>query len=150
MESAFVGSAVAEESHRDPIQTHVLGGQRGAGSDRDAGSHNGVGAQHAQVRLGNMHRAALALVITGGFAEKLCHRLIEAPALGNHVPVTAVSAGDLIVHRQVGANASRHSFLADVRVQKTGDLTPGKQLDDSLLKFPDAYHQFIQLQPNFR
>jgi hypothetical protein len=59
----------------------------GPDGDRDAGAHDAVGAEHAEVEVADVHRPALALAVAGGLAHQLGHHLGELAALGDEVPV---------------------------------------------------------------
>ena len=96
MERALRHRAVAEERDRHaPVGTEL---RRGGGADRDrqARGHDPVGAEDADGRIGDVHRASAAAVR----ARVLAHQLGEHPerlqALGEAVPVAAMRRRDHI------------------------------------------------------
>ena len=121
VEHALMGGAIAEEGQRDSAVFLVLGAERGAGGQRDARTHDAVGAQDTQVGVSDVHGAALALVGTGGLAVQLRHHGLGVHALGDAVAVAAVGAGDVVIGIQRRAAANRHRFLTQTQVQETGN-----------------------------
>ena len=57
---ALVHGTIAEEADCDLVLAKPLGGERGSGSDGQPGSHDAHAADHAQVLVGDVHRAAAA------------------------------------------------------------------------------------------
>ena len=94
VEGAFVGGAVAEEADRYPAIVAVLGGEGRAEGDGGTGADDAVGAEDAQVRIGDVHGAAL----------------------GEEVTVAPVGGGDVVGVGKGGADADRHGLLAHVEV----------------------------------
>ena len=132
---------------------------RGAGGDRDAGGHHAVRAEHADREVGDVHRAALALVVAGGAAEQLAHHRRRIGALGQRVAVAAVGGGEQVVALQVDAHAGGHGLLAGRQVQRPahqrrlgrGRQAPGRHAAlagdfGRVFEGADAAHQAVQLE----
>ena len=81
-----------------------------------------------------MHRAAAAPVQAGRPAAQLGQHPARIGALGQHVPVPAVGAGDLVIRAQRGANADGDRLLPDVGVDAADDLTGLDQPKRALLE----------------
>jgi len=97
-----------------------------------------------------VHRAALALAVTGGLAEELSvHRLVVA-ALCYEVAVAAVGAGDLVFVGEVGHHPGRHRLLTHVEVERARDLAGLHQLAGLFLKDADAHHPPVQVEQQLR
>ena len=147
MQHALVGSAVAEESHGDPLVAVLeLGGECGADGQRDASGDDAVGAQHALAHIGDMHRAALALVGAGGAPEELGHHALGVNALGDAVAVSPVGAADVIVIGEVGANAGGDGLLPGGRMHGGGHAALAGFRYAALLKVADGLHGPIEFQ----
>ena len=162
-EGPAVGRAVAEEAGHDLRQAADLQRLRRAGGDGDARGHHAVGAQHADREVGNVHRAALALVGAAGPAEQLAHHARGVGALGQRVAVAAVGGREQVRALQVQAHARGHRFLAGGQVQRPAHLgrrvrrrqAPGRHaaqagLLSRVFEGADAAHQRVQLQRTCR
>ena len=64
-----IGGAVSEKTGDHVWQLADLQRMCGTGGDRHTCGHHAVGTQHSHREVGNVHRAALALVVTGRPAE---------------------------------------------------------------------------------
>ena len=91
---------------------------RRADRDRHAGGDHAVGAQHADGEVGDVHRAALAAVVSGRAAEQLGHHALHVGALGQRVAVAAVGGRQQVVALQIGADAGGNGFLPGRQVQR--------------------------------
>ena len=126
-EDALVDRAVPEEGHRDPVGAIHLRGQRCADGDGDARADDGVLAQQADRRIGEVHRAALPLAAPGALAQQLGHRLPGIKALGDGVAVAAVGAGHVVVPPQSCHRGDRRPLLADAGVERAADLADSER-----------------------
>ena len=63
VECAFVARAIAEEAAGDILRLAVLVREGCADRDRRPAADNSIGAEHAQVEVGDVHAAALALAV---------------------------------------------------------------------------------------
>ena len=97
VEQALSHRAVAEEADRDPVGLQALGGERRAGGDSRAAADDGVRAEVAGVRVGDVHRAALAFAVARFLAQQFGEHPVELRPLGEAVPVAAMRAGDVVV-----------------------------------------------------
>ena len=112
--------ALAEKADDDAILLQVFRRERRAGGERRAAADDGVGAEIAGVRIGDMHRSAFALAVAGFLPEQLGEHQIRRGALCETVTVTAVRAGNVVVPSQRVADAHGHRFFADVEVREPG------------------------------
>ena len=119
MKRSFTGCAVTEETDRHGVTAFQLGGDASAGGDRQSSPDNAIGAEHARVEIGDVHRATLALAVAGPPAEQLGHHAFHVGAFGD--AVAAVVAHDAIGDSQVGADANRDRLLAAVWVHDAVD-----------------------------
>jgi len=127
---------------------------RGAHGDGDACCHDAVRAKHADGEVGDVHRAALAAVETGGAAEQLAHHAFHRRALGERVAVAAVRRGEEIFFRQMDADTGGNCFLAGGQVERTADFRVGEVRTEGgnaalgrflggVLESADARHAFV-------
>ena len=72
-ERALVGAAVAGEGDATCVGALDLGRQADAADERRAAADDAVGAEHALVEVGDVHRAALAVADAGLLAVDLGH-----------------------------------------------------------------------------
>ena len=113
----FVKAALGRRPVAKKADGHLVGAahldrQAHAGDDRQAAADDAIGADDALAEVGDVHRAALALAVAGGPAIQLGEHVLDFAALGQHVAVAAVGAGDIVVLAQCGAGAHRHCLLA--------------------------------------
>ena len=123
---ALVGRAVTGEAHRDAAVSLILRRERCSDRDRRSAADDAVGADDADVEVGDVHRATLAVAVPGRFAEQLGEHQPHVATLGDAVTVAAVSAGDRVVGPEVGADADGHRLLASVEVHRAGDSSPAR------------------------
>ena len=90
--------------------------------NRRPGTDDAVGAEHAEVHVRDVHAAALAPAIARGPAEEFREHAVEFAALGDQVTVATVGAGDPVVVGKVGHDAGGYRLLANVQVQRAGNL----------------------------
>src|SRR5262249_28822831 len=79
----------------------------GAGDNRDSARDNAVGAEHADVEIGDMHRATLAFAVAGLPAVKLRHHAVEIGTLGDAMAMASMRRDDPVVALKGAANADR-------------------------------------------
>ena len=123
----------------------VLVGESGADGDRCAGADDAVRAEHADVEVRDVHRAAAALAVAGRLAHQLGHHLVELAALGDEVAVAAVGRGDLVVIAQRGAHTGRDRLLADVEVEEAGKLGGLGEPARRFFEESDPHHAAVQV-----
>ena len=73
-----------------------LGGQCRADDERRPAADDAVGAEHAAVEIGDVHRSALAAAQPALFGEQLLHHQDRVAALGDAVAVAAMGARDVV------------------------------------------------------
>ena len=113
--------------------------------DRHAGADDAVGAVHPGREVRDVHGTAAPGVVPVDPAQQLGEHPRLVAALGDHVPVAAVGAGDDILGLERRADSDRHCLLTDVLVGDPGDLVGVDELDDPLLEQPDAQHRLVVL-----
>src|SRR2546425_872446 len=84
----------------------------GAGRQRRAAADDRVRAQIAGVRIGDVHRSALAFAVAGLLAEQLGEHEIGYRAFREAVSVAAMRARDVVISSQRLADADGHRLLA--------------------------------------
>lgn len=93
-----------------------------------------------------MHRPTLTATQAVVLAEDLGHHAVQIAALGDAVPVTAVSGSDVVGVAQVLAHSHCDGFLARVEVNEAGDVTGCILFVQSILERADARHLLVRLQ----
>ncbi len=121
MEGALVVGAVAEEGNHHARGLAALGRQRRADRDRDAATHDPVGAEIALGDVRDMHGATAAMAIAGLLAEEFGEHPPDIRSFGDAVAVTAMGGGDVVGVRERHADADRAGFLPDRQVHRAVD-----------------------------
>src|SRR5581483_1774004 len=102
VEGALLGGAVAEEAeYHLPLPADLSGVGR-AGRVRDALADDARGAEEATARVGEVHRAAVALAETARTAVDLGHHRLRVGAERERVAVAAVRREQLVVAAEGG------------------------------------------------
>ena len=148
MESAVVGGAIAEESHRNVIPALGAGAHPDPHRLPDAGSHDAVGAEQPDRAVVEMHRPAATPAQAVALAEELRHDPPRLRALGQRVAVAAMRRRHPVGRAEMRADAGRDSLLADVEMQETGGLALAAGDLGSGLKSPQQHH--VAEQPDQR
>ena len=126
VEGSFVAGPVTEKTDHNVFRLFKLDSQGGAGGDGNSSAHDSVRPKDAEVLVGNVHRTAFPLAVSGFPCVKLGEHALVIESLGNHVSMAAVRRGDLVFIVQMGAKARRDGFLADAGVEKSGKLARRK------------------------
>ena len=145
VERALVAGAVAEEGDGDAVGLAVLGRERRAHRDGRPCADDAVGAEHAEVHVGDVHAAALAPAVARGAPEQFGVHAIERAALGDQMAMAPVGAGDPVLVRQVHHHPGRHGFLTHVKVQGTRYLAGFAHPARLRLERPDAHHPSVDV-----
>ena len=140
MEGTLIGRAIAEETGAHLVGAPHLGRQAGAGGDTLSRANDAVGAQNADVGIGDVHGAALALAVAGLLGPQLSHHILQVSALGDAVAVSPVGAGNVVIVPQIGACGGGNGFLTDIQVGKAGDLHLCQQPVGFCFKDTDPLH----------
>ncbi len=140
VERAAVGGAVAEE-REDHLARLPLPDREADTRGQDAARReDAVGAEVAHGRVGDVHRAALAVADAVRLAVELGHEAPERAALGDEVAVAAVRREDVVVGPERRARADGDGLLAYRGVEEAWDPAAGEQLAHALLEEPHAQH----------
>ncbi len=142
---ALVERAVAEEGDGDAVFAADLGGERHAGGVGHLGADDAVGAHQAERGVDKVHRAALALGETGGFAQHLGDGALGVHAAGQRVVMAAVGAGEIISLAQGPGGADGAAFVADGGMHSAADLARLGQFEERFLDAADQKHGAVHL-----
>ena len=145
-QDALIAGTIAEETHDHLIGTAHIGGIGSASGQADATTDNAVSAQDAQIEIGNVHRAALALAIAGGLAQQFGHHQSRVAALSQAMPMAAMRAGDVVVPAQGRTRADSHRFLSSVGVSGTAQHVLHEQHARRLVKAADQPHAVVHVR----
>jgi hypothetical protein len=140
---ALVRATVAGERHRNGVAAEGLGSERRADGERRAAADDTVGAEHAAVEIGDVHRSAFAAAQPGLPREQLLHHQGRVAALGDAVAVPAMGAGDLILRPQMHADADRRRLLAGVEMDKARYAAFRELVLHAFLELADRRHVTI-------
>ena len=119
---ADIGSTIPERANRDAVALVELRGpgqpvgNRGRRADDPGGDHDALG------RIGQVHRAALALARTGRPAGKLGPQLAQGEALAQHIVDSAVDGAKRIIIPQEIAHHRWNDFLPAIGIIDHRDL----------------------------
>ena len=105
-----------------------------------------VRAEHADLEIGDVHRAALAAAIAAFTPEQLAHHGERVGALGEGVAVAAMGREQHVVAGEVGADAGRDRLLADRGMDRPEDELLPQALERQLLEGADAPHEAVVRQ----
>ena len=120
VESAMVGSAIAEERHSDVVPSLLAGAHADADRMPDAGADDAVGAEQAHRLVVEVHGAATAAADPVGLAEQLRHDPPGFGALGQRMAVSAMRRGDPVGAAKMRADSDPGCLLADIEMQEAG------------------------------
>ena len=147
VEGADIGRAVAEEADRDILVALILRAPRGAAGDRQMRADDGVGAHHAVLHRGEMHRAALAAHQAVVALHELAQHLLHRHAARERVRMAAIGAEAEIagLHRLGEAGGDR--LLAEREMARALDQVLQEEIVGALLAVADLDLQAIELEP---
>jgi hypothetical protein len=113
--------SITEEAGNDLIGLldHSDGHARTRG-DGNPPCHFSVRPQDAEGEVHDVRGAAFPLAVAGGLPEEFRHHPLTVGSLGEHVAMTAMRAGEVIVVPQLGDHAGRNGFLADIKMNEPG------------------------------
>src|SRR5205823_553267 len=129
---ALVRAAVTGERDRNGAAPQGLRGERRADDQRRAAADNAVGAEHAAVEIGDVHRAALATAQPALLGEEFLHHQNRVAALGDAVAVAAMGAGDVVLGTKMRADAHSRGLFPGIEMNKAGNVAFGELLLDAL------------------
>jgi hypothetical protein len=143
VEEPLAERAFPEEADGDATVLEVLRRVRGSGGDAGAAAHDRIRAEVARGRIGDVHRAALALAVADLLAEQLREHQLRIGALGQAVPVAAVRARDVVVLPERLAHPDGNGLLADVEMRQARHQRARVQVVDALLEQANRHHLAI-------
>ena len=149
-EGAAIDRAIAKETRHHHVFAKQPLALRRTGGNRQAGRHDAVGAQHADRKIGDVHRAALAVAGAAGAAEQLSHHRQWIGALGQSVAVAAMGAGNQVGPAQIAADAGRDRFLTDRQMRSAGDQPFLGGPVGGFLEGADARHRGVETKDSLR
>ena len=148
VERADIGGAVAEEADRDVLVALVLRAQRGAAGDRQMRADDRVGAHHAVLRRGEVHRAALAAHQAVVALHQLAEHLLDRHAARQRVGMAAIGAEGVVALLHRAAEAGRDRFLPEREVAGALHEVLQEQVVGALLGLPQAELRVVELEPH--
>ena len=144
MERAGGQRAVAEEGDGHGVVTALAGCRGCADGDRQSGPDDPVGAEDAEVGIGDVHRAASATTRPAFAAHQLGEHRRHVGALGQAVAVAAMGRGDEVRRPQSRAHTDGDRLLSDRQVHEARNLTVSVEHRHPLLETADAEHLAIR------
>ena len=138
--------SVAEERNGDRPVIAQPAGRRRAHGDGQAGGDDPVGAEDAEVRIGDVHRTAPPPVGARVLGHQLGEHAERIEALGEAVAVAPVGRGDHVGRSQRPARPHRRGLLAHRQVHEAGDLAVPVQVGDPCLEPTDQQHAPVHLE----
>src|SRR6185503_11309924 len=136
--------AFAEETDRDAAVLQILRRVGRASRDARAAADDGVRAEVAGGRVGDVHRAALALAVAHLFAKQFRKHQLGIRALRQAVAVTAMRAGDVVVVVQRFAHADGNRLFPDVEMREARHQRTCVEIVDALLEQANRHHLAIE------
>src|SRR4029453_17629215 len=146
VQDALIERAFPEEAHGHALIAQIFRCVRGPGRQAGAAAHNRVGAEISRLRVGDVHRAALAFAVARFLAEKLRKHAIGGGALRQAVPVTAMRARNLVVAIQQLTDADGNRFFADVEMGESRHQRSRIQIVDPLFEQANRDHLSVHVQ----
>ena len=147
VEGADVGGAVAEEAHAHVLGALVLRPPGGAAGDRQVRADDGVGAHHAVLGRGEVHRPALAAHQANIAPHQLAQHLLDGHAARQRMGVAAVGAERQVARLHGRGEAGRHRLLAEREVAGALHQVLQEQVVGPLLGLADLDQHAIHLEP---
>ena len=138
--------AVAEERHYDAAISSQLCRRRCTDRDRQAGSHDPVGAEDADRRVHDVHRPAAPAVRSLVLAHELGEHPEHVQTLREAVAVAAMGGRDHIVRRRGASRAHGRRLLPDREVHEARYLAVAVQGSHALLEPADHEHPPMHLE----
>ena len=146
METAMARRAIAEEGDADIPGAAVLGADRHPQRMRRPRGDHAVGAEQADRAVIEMHRAAPPADDAAALAVELGHQRLGVHSLGEGMAVAAMGGGDPVGGREMGADAGRHRFLADIEMQEARRFAGAAGDLCGLLEAAEQHHLLVEPQ----
>src|SRR4051794_33203230 len=116
MKAAFVRCTVAKKGHGNLISAPIKSAQCRPDRHRNPAADNAASAQHTDLKVGNVLRAALALAIACHLAEKLRHHLRDVAAFGDDVTMPAMRTDNIVIVTQGCAYTSTNRLGPNIQM----------------------------------
>ena len=147
VERADVSGAIAEEADRDVFVASVLRAPGGAAGDRQMRADDGVGAHHAVLLGGEVHRAALAAHQTVVALHQLAEDLLHRNAARQCVRVSTVGAERKVPRPHRASETSGDRFLPERKMARSLHQVLKKKIIRALLGVADPHLRTVQFEP---
>ena len=147
---SLVDGSVSEEHDSDLPATAELCAESRSASDREARTDDAVAAEHPELDVGDVHRAAQAAAIAARPAHELGHHAPNIRALRDEVTVAAVISHDVVIGAECRRGSDGDRLLSDTAVCGTGNDSGREELGRPLLEPPDQVQlpvRRLQLAP---
>ena len=148
VEGADVGGAVAEEADRHVLVAFVLRAPGGAAGDRQMRADDRVGAHHAVLGGGQVHRAALAAHQAVVALHQFAQHLLDRHAARQRVGMAAIGAERQVARLHGGREAGRHRLLAERQVARALHQVLQEQVEGALLGLPEFHLHAVHPKPH--
>ncbi len=113
---------------------------RRARRDLDVRADDTVRAEHPDAEVGDVHRAALPAAASPLAAEEFAHHGLWIRAFHEGVAVSAMGGEQQIVAFEIRADSRRARFLADRRMQRSGNEAVVERRERGFLECAHAAH----------
>ena len=141
MEGADVRRRVPERRDRHLVGSAHLRRPGTPRGDRQTAPDDAGRADEADAHVAEVHGAAAAATHARLTPEQLGEEAGQVDALRQRPPVPAVGRRQVVVGRQLGAEADGHRLLADAEVRRAVDEALVQQPADRLLAAADQEHE---------
>ncbi len=112
----------------------------------DVGADDAVGAEHADLEIGDVHRAALAVAGAAVAAEQLAHHGGASAPLAMVWPWPRWVDSSTSLRRRVAAHADRDRLLADRGMDRAQHQALLLRRQTGFLEGADARHLMVQTE----
>ena len=147
VERAGAGRAIAKKRHADIPPALRLGRPGSPGSQRQVSCHDAGCTQDPVGGVHQMHRAAATAAQAVLATENLGQGRLQIAALGQYMPMAAVTGEQDVLVREVRTHAHGHRFLAGGQVRKTRYLARSREPLHLVFEQADAPHGAVHLLP---
>ena len=146
---ALIDRGFAKETKRNLIRTLVFRSERNTGCQWNLPADNAVSAKKVHFLVEHVHRAALALRASAGFAEELGHDRLGSHALGDRMRMLAITGEHVIVLADGRDRANGHGFLTNVEMAEAANLTGAIRFRGFFFEATDQKHLVIDVHQRF-
>ena len=125
----------------------VLRAPGSAAGDRQMRADDGVGAHHAVLDGGQVHRAALAAHQAVVAPHQFAEHLLDRHAARQRVGMAAIGAEDEVARLHGGGEAGGDRLLPEREVARALHEVLQEQVEGALLGLPQQHLQTVQFEP---